>query len=221
MIAQEGQKLTTLLAAASMVLTIALDWVYALGGWSLVAILVFLYRDSRHRVPPVPLAIVSPASGLVVQINEVADPWLEREAKRVRIKLSAFGPFALFSPTEGKIMRQWLGHCTGANAVMQDAVCQTAWIQTDEGDDVIMVVHPRMSPGVSRCQIQTGERLGQGKRCGFMFAGGFVDLLLPKGTRIEVALGQEVEAGADIIGKLIHHGEINRNLGLLPSARVV
>jgi len=167
---------------------------------------LFLLRDPQRTIPSLPLAILSPVEGRVIQIDEVDDPWLSqqginRQAKRIRIKMSSLDVYSLRSPVEGKVMEQWSEKCAAENGQRKFAF----WIRTDEGDDVVTVF--RLSPYAAICfriYIQSGERLGHGQRCGFLYFGGTVDIFIPEYSKLEVEPGQSITSGEDILAHLVH-----------------
>ena len=78
------------------------------------------------------------------------------------------------------------------------------WIQTDEGDDVVVVQVAGLVARRILCYVQPGERIGQGERFGFIRFGSRVDIYLPVGSKTNVALGDRVKAGRDLIAYLVH-----------------
>jgi phosphatidylserine decarboxylase len=169
---------------------------------SLVFALSYLFRDPQRRVPAVPLGIVSPCEGTVLSTGAAPDPWLERDALRIRLRMSWLDPYSLFSPTEGKVMKHW---CKGADAErswFRWGTRHTVWLQTDEGDDVVLSVAVTHSLGKLRFYFNPGERIGQGQRCGFLFFGGRAELFLPRTTFAECEAGQDVAAANEILAKL-------------------
>lgn len=166
---------------------------------------LFLLRDPQRDIPSLPLALLSPVNGRIVGIDEVDDPWLhlhgiKRLAKRVRIKMSSIDVYSFRSPVEGKVMEQWSQKCQEENGQRKFAF----WIRSDEGDDVVVAF--RLKPYATayfRIYIQSGERLGQGQRCGYLYFGGIVDVFIPINSKIELEPKQSIIAGEDIIGHLI------------------
>ena len=162
---------------------------------------LFLLRDPQRTIPALPLAIVSPIEGKVLQIDETDDPWINRRAIRVRLKMSSFDIYSLRSPVEGKVMEQWSEKCKEENGQRKFAF----WIRTDEGDDVVTVF--RLGPCATVCfriYIQSGERLGQGQRCGFLYFGGTVDVFVAASSKLEVDPDQSITSGEDILAYLVH-----------------
>jgi len=169
-------------------------------------IFLFLLRDPQRTIPSLPLAIVSPIEGQVIEIDETDDPWtskqgLNRQARRIRLKMSSLDVYSLRSPVEGKVMEQWSEKCEAENGQRKFAF----WIRTDEGDDVVTVF--RLRPFAAFCfriYIQSGERLGQGQRCGFLYFGGTIDVFIPASSKMEVELGQSITSGEDILAHIVH-----------------
>ena len=56
----------------------------------------------------------------------------------------------------------------------------------------------------SHVYLNSGERVGQGQRCGYISFGGVVDLFLPMESKILVEVGQYVDSGSTVIAQLIH-----------------
>jgi phosphatidylserine decarboxylase len=77
------------------------------------------------------------------------------------------------------------------------------WVQSDEGDDMVMVMEAGNPLSQPRCYAHSGERVGQGQRCGFLRFGAQVDVLLPASSRVEVKIGDEVMGGSDLIATLV------------------
>jgi len=167
--------------------------------------LVFLLRDPGRSIPAAPLALLSPVHGRVLGTARVHDPWLQREAECVSLAMSPLGVFSIFSPTEGKVMEQW-----AQRSGMFGAHDYTFWIQTDEGDDVVLVIH------VSNlcllrfwCYLHSGERVGQGHRFGYLLFGGRIEVLMPTNVNVQVSSGQHVDAGNSLFANLVHKRQVS------------
>ncbi|RKZ36313.1 MAG: phosphatidylserine decarboxylase [Gammaproteobacteria bacterium] len=173
--------------------------------WLIVLVLAFVYRDLPREIPSAPLAVVSPVDAEVISVREVHDPWLDREAVRIRLRPPILGIGPLRSPVEGKVMDYWTGTPSGhVDNADSDAspLCSTLWIQTDEGDDVVLSV--RSNSRLSRFKVDAapGERVGHGKRNGFVYLANRVDVLLPANAHSEIEPGARVIAGSGILGTL-------------------
>jgi phosphatidylserine decarboxylase len=113
------------------------------------------------------------------------------------IQMSPYGVFTTRSPIEGKVLEP-------PNYPVDNNEPHGVWLQSAEGDDVVMVMSRGPLKNAPRCYIRIGDRIGQGKRCGFVHLGGRVDLYLPENSRLVVAEGDTVQGGTDIIAKLVH-----------------
>lgn len=171
--------------------------------WVPLALALFVFRDFSRVVAPRALAVVSPVDGVVTQVSEDRNPFLNRKGHRVSVRQSLLGEFNVHSPVEGKVQRRWWPGKEGVDAqVPRDRFAM--WVQTDEEDDVVFAVGLKGGLRFLRCAVQSGERMGQGRRCGFLGFGLPVDIYLPENSRVEVEPGQRVRAGSDIIGILMH-----------------
>jgi phosphatidylserine decarboxylase len=111
--------------------------------------------------------------------------------------MNPYGVFTIRSPVEGKVLEP-------PNLPDDGKSPHGVLLQTDEGDEVVMVMSRGRLKSQPRCYIRYGERTGQGKRCGFVHLGGQIDIYLPEATHVVVSAGDWVRSGSDVIAKLIH-----------------
>lgn len=178
------------------------DASHAWPSWILLAVAFFLFRDFGRVLTPRALAVVSPVDGVVREITEQRDPFVGRPARRVTLRQSPWGEFNVHSPMEGKVQERWWPGREGVSERVpgdQFAI----WIRSDEEDDVVLAVQLD-GPRFMRCGVQSGERMGQGRRCGFLGFGLPVHVYVPLECRVDVQPGQRLKAGSDIIGTLVH-----------------
>lgn len=169
--------------------------------WAALAVLpllfvIWLFRDPHRLIPSAPLGVVSPVDGKVLSVTETHDPWLDRSAQKITLQMSPFGVNSLRSITEGKIMNYWRGR--------EHKDERAIHIQTDEHDDVIIVLRPGRWLHRLSCHVVTGDRVGQGQRCGHILFGSRVDVFLPTSTRISLQAGQPIQGGSELLGEFIH-----------------
>jgi phosphatidylserine decarboxylase len=197
MIAREG--LVPLLAAilAAVMVMHFMGPLPSLALWVLVLLVLVLFRDPERNIPSRPLAVVSPADGKVISISTGHDPYLLRQSIRVTVQMHPYSVFTTRSPIEAKVLEP-------PNYPDDVSKPHGVWLQTDEGDDIVMVMSRGRLKTEPRCYIRFGERIGQGKRCGFVYMGGRVDIYLPENVRVVVAEGDEVHGGTDPLAILVH-----------------
>lgn len=198
-IAPEGRLITYLLVAA----VVLLHLIFGINVWPLWGVVLafaWLYREPRRGIPSAPLGLVSPVDAKVVRLETGFDPYLKREALCLSLQMHWYGVYALRSMTEGKIMQHWLHHPDDKE---QGHLQHAIWTQTDEGDDVVIALHAGGHFRRMHCYTNAGERIGQGKRCGFIPFGTIVDIYLPTKARSAVSVGDSVSGGSDIIAEFV------------------
>jgi phosphatidylserine decarboxylase len=200
MVAPEGRLIVGLLNLGMLVLHLVVG-IVVWPLWGLVIALAYLYREPKRTIPSAPLGIISPVDGVITDVENKYDTFMKREALIVSIQMNWSGAYVLRSVTEGKIMQHWLHEDdNGTFGHLQHAI----WIQTDEHDDVVIAIHAGGRFRRMHCYAAVGERVGQGKRCGFIPFGTRIDVILPLKARANVKVGDKVLAGSDLIGEFVH-----------------
>ena len=187
--------------AAGLYLWAVHGWLFSLPLWLLAAAIGFLFRDPERPIPAKPLGLVSPVDGRVLAVREARDPYLQRQARCLIFGGAGSGSYTVRSPMEGKLLKQW--HAVpGEEKAMRRLLA--SWIQSDEGDDIVLVVRPRLAWLRVRSYIGPGERVGQGMRFCYVPFGARIELWVPADTRVEVQPRQRVLSGSDVAGVLNH-----------------
>lgn len=199
LIAREGWLAVALVVAAALLVGNLAGWLWSLPFWLAVILLLFLFRDPDREIPPTPLGVVSPADGHVSRVETRRDPFLKRDSILVSVDMSHLGVYTTRSPVEGKIM-----DTVTADEVEEGGVPHGVWLQTDEGDDLVVVMYPGPLHNAPHCYVQCGQRVGQGQRCGFVHLGSRVDVYLPANSKVKVSVGDRVVGGTDLIALLVH-----------------
>lgn len=198
MIAREGWPALALAGLVALGLYFYTGALGSLPGVLAFAVTVYLLRDPDRSVFPDPLALVSPVQGRVADIVSAPDPWLDRQAWRIDVCNSPSDVFSFRSPTEGKVMEQWM-------RVRDGGYRYAIWVQTDEGDDVVLEIHvPRRSRWRLWHYPRTGERVGHGHRIGFYLFGGGYTVYAPVNSCPRVEIGKRVASGSDVLASLVH-----------------
>lgn len=213
MVSRQGQ----VPLAASLLLTVAgglLLGVWAVaGGLAVAGLLVWAFREDAVSTPALPLAAVSPATGALRSIGPRPDPWLAgRESVRVVVQTRLPGFAVLRAPLEGQVKDFWVrgglrstsGASDGAGEAPEDGspTCYTLWIQTDEGDDVVVAVHGRRVISRFRSFIAPGERVGHGHALGFIYFARAVSIYLPREAASSLGPGAHLTAGTTVVATL-------------------
>ena len=211
MIAREGLVPVGIAALSAAAVAAYADPAWSIPLWALTAYVLFVFRESAPDIPNAPLAVLSPGDGEVVEVAENRDPWLDRNALRVRVALEGPGIGVLRSPVEGKVMDYWTSaHRFDAPGTPRPTRgssrgsprCYSAWVQTDEGDDVVFAVSSLHRISRFKLYSAPGERIGFGQRMGFIYFGSVVDVYVPAGSRRKVASGNAAHAGSSVLAEL-------------------
>lgn len=205
MILREGRLLLAVLGAGAVAAHVAAGWAGSLPVLALAALVAYLYRDPDRDVPSVPLGVVSPADGTVESIERRPDPFLDRDALCIRLRMGLLDGYSTRSPVEGRIVQRWYSAGDAAEVRARRGRLRYAlWIQTDEQDDVVLSMLRESSWRAPLCYVHAGERVGQGQRCGMIRFGSAVELYLPFDARSAVQAGDHLRAGADLVATLTH-----------------
>jgi len=166
----------------------------------LLVYFLLVFRDPRRNVPAVPLGIVSPVDGTVVDIGLTDKSALHGEAHKIVIQIDSLGTYTARCPVEGKIM-DFRGDQLRAQA---PAEASGLWLRTDENDDVVLQFRGHRFGLAPRAFLGYGERVGQGQRCAYLRLTRLAEVQLPINGRVHVTIGQRVAAGSDVLAKLPH-----------------
>ena len=186
-VAQEGLPLLALtLVAAMLVIHYCEPWFAVIPG-VLFVLAYMVFRDPLRSVPSVALGVFSPVDGEVIEVGRTDIGETGAPALRIVISVDSLGTYTARAPVEGSIKD------LGKNAL---------WLQTDEGDDVVLKFSGFRLGLAPRAFARFGERLGQGQRCAYLRLTQTAEVQLPDDGKVLVEPGQTVVAGTDLIGSV-------------------
>ena len=179
-------------------------WLWGLGLLAL-AFFGYFFRDPERPVPAAPEAVVSPADGKVVYIDEVREErYLNGPARRVAIFMNVFDVHVNRAPVAGTISEaQHRDGCFKA-AWRADACTlneQQALVLEADGRRVLVVQIAGLLARRIVSYVQPGQYLDKGERLGLICFGSRVDLYLPLEAEILVKVGDRVQAGSSIVAR--------------------
>ena len=171
----------------------------------LFAVLSFLvlnfFRDPERMVPSDPVAVISPADGVVVQVAE--EEFEGRPVRRLSIFMSPLDVHVNRTPITGKITA--INYKKGSFRVAsQDAASieNEQNVFTVEGEQGVVVV--KQIAGLLARRIvfwkRLGDSLARGERVGMIKFGSRVDVLVAPTVEWRVKVGDRVWAGSSILG---------------------
>ena len=199
-VAQEGILPLLLVAALGIYLLLYHSPWLALVPAVAFVFLYLLFRDPHRFVPPVALGVVSPVDGTVIEVGATDHCVIQGKAYRVRIRVDALGTYTARSPVEGRVMDL----ASRVEGIGAGCPVNALWLETDEGESVVLQFHDYLFGLAPRSFVGLGERLGQGQRCANIRLARVAEVYLPIDGKVSVEAGQEVRAGSDLIGAVPH-----------------
>jgi phosphatidylserine decarboxylase len=172
---------------------------------------LLLFLISFFRIPNRILtinseAIVAPADGKVVVIEEVTDPeYFHNKRLQVSIFMSPANVHVNRNPLSGEVVynQYHKGKYLVAWHPKSSTENERHSVVIRKGNVEILV---KQIAGALAKRIvnylQVGQQVSQTAEMGFIKFGSRVDLLLPLGTKINVALNQSVQGGVTVIATL-------------------
>ena len=186
-VAQEGLPLLAIAFAAVILLFRYYEPWYALVPAVLFVLLYMVFRDPLRSVPSVALGVFSPVDGTVIDVSRTEVGEAGAPALRIVISVDSLGTYTARAPVEGSI---------------KDLGKKALWLQTDEGEDVVLKFSGYRLGLAPRSFAKFGERLGQGQRFAYLRLTRTVEVQFPVDGKVLVEPGQIVVAGTDVIGNV-------------------
>lgn len=169
--------------------------------------LLHFFRDPDRRLSQaMPDAVLAPADGKVVVIEEVDDPLMDGlRSMQVSIFMSPVnvhinrvpidGTLSKFSYHPGKYLVAWHPKSSLENERTE------LRMKTALGDIGLKQIAGAVARRIVCYKQEAGMRLEQGEELGFIKFGSRVDLLLPMGLDIKVSMGDQVKGNRTVIAQ--------------------
>ena len=212
-IAREGWPFILLFAATAILVQVFLGFWWALPLYVLTAFSINFFRDPARPVSTDPEAVVCPADGKVILVEQMQDPYLKREAIKISIFMNVFDVHVNRMPINGQIRERWYHPGRFFNAALDKASLENErnalWVRTPAGRDVTVVQVAGLVARRILCYVQAGDAVSQGDRFGFIRFGSRVDTFLPLDTEVLVSVGDRVRSRQDVIARLPMGDRVN------------
>src|SRR5664279_5939891 len=205
-IAREGWPFLAVAIVVALALSYAGWWVLALLMWIVVVFITQFFRDPPRVVPSAANAVLSPADGKVVVVEQARDPYLDRDALKISVFMNVFNVHSNRSPIEGTVKNKWYHAGSFLNAALDKASLENErnalHISTASGVDVTCVQVAGLIARRILCYVGPGDALARGQRYGFIRFGSRVDIYVPPTARPKVAVGDIAKATSTIIAEI-------------------
>jgi phosphatidylserine decarboxylase len=190
-----------------------LAWVTGVCGFTILSVILaavtcfilYFFRDPERKTPQDPYAVISPADGRVVDVeNSLEENFLNREMKRVGIFLSIMDCHINRFPVTGKVIGT--KYNTGNFYIADSRRASTrnerlaTLIETDDKEQIVVV---QVAGFIARrivSRITVGDFLQKGERFGMIKFGSRIDIYLPLRCEIHINVGDKVRGAETIIG---------------------
>lgn len=187
--------------------------VFSLLGWPYPALLCLLltafctyfFRDPARVLPEAANAIVCPADGKVIIIDEIDDTrFLGQRVRKISIFMNVFDVHVNRIPLAGTVERVLMspGKFYSADkdkAVLHNEYCALTLTTPDQQRYTVVQIAGLIARRIV-CRAEKGDQVLAGERFGMIRFGSRVDLYLPLSTRISCTLGERVRAGETVLG---------------------
>jgi phosphatidylserine decarboxylase len=191
----------------ALVAALYVGWVFAVPFVALGAFFAFFFRDPERLSPDEAHVVLAPADGRVTFAGP-AEPGVAPagEWKQISIFLSPMDVHVNRIPASGTVTRVSYTPGRFLPAYRQEAAAvnerSEVWIDRGNGQTVVA----RQVVGILArrvvCRARVGDHVRAGQRFGIMKFGSRMDVFLPPGATIRVAVGQMVRGGETIVAVL-------------------
>jgi phosphatidylserine decarboxylase len=205
---REGWPFVAIAGAATLVIGWFVDPLFWIG-LILTAWVAYFFRDPARVTPIDDDLVVSPADGKVCQIGMAVPPAEldlgSEPMMRVCIFMNVFNCHVNRAPIGGRVTRvaYRAGSFLNAESDKASEENERNGLVIESGATRIGVV--QIAGLVARrivCFVREGENVGAGERFGLIRFGSRLDVYLPDGASVKVALGQTMVAGETVISDL-------------------
>jgi phosphatidylserine decarboxylase len=202
-LAREGWPFLAIAAVVAALLTWFGYAILAVLAWLVVVFIAQFFRDPPREIPQDPKAVLCPADGRVVKVEQTRDPYLDRDALKISVFMNVFNVHSNRSPVDCTVVNRWYHAGSFLNAAVDKASLENErnalHLRTGAGQDVTCVQIAGLIARRILCYVDAGAALKRGQRYGFIRFGSRVDVYLDPSARPRVAVGDKVAATTTIL----------------------
>lgn len=168
---------------------------------------LYFFRDPSRMVPDTPGAVICPADGKVIRVEEVEDGhFLHQRAQKISIFMNLFNVHVNRIPFAGTV--DGVYHIPGRfyaadkpEAALHNERCAVVVTMPDKQRYAMVQIAGLIARRIV-CRAEKGDQVLAGERFGLIRFGSRVDLYLPLSAQIRVNVGQHVRGGESILAQL-------------------
>jgi len=172
----------------------------------LLVFILYFFRNPKRKVPSGENCILSPADGVIMEIDEVVeDRFIQGPAIRISIFLSIFNVHLNRSPLQGEVRYRYYrpGKFIPAFKSHASEINEKNFIGIESGGFKVMVC--QITGFIARrikCWANEGKLLDGGELIGIIKFGSGTEIFIPPGSSLYVKKGDKVKAGETTLGVL-------------------
>ena len=204
-LAREGWPFILLSIAAAIVFSALGWWIVALLLWLVALFIIQFFRDPARQIPTQGNAVLCPADGRVLRVEQSRDPFLDRDALKISVFMNVFNVHSNRSPVDGTVVAAWYHAGSFLNAALDKASIENErsalHLRTRGGRDVTCVQVAGLIARRILCYAKPGDALARGQRYGFIRFGSRVDVYMSPDARPRVGVGDAVFATETILAE--------------------
>jgi len=184
----------------------AVAWLLFIATTFLFLFLISFFRVPSRKMTMEENAVIAPADGKVVVIEETVDPeYFKDKRLQISIFMSPANVHVNRAPVSGDVI--YSKHHNGKFLVAWDPKSST-----DNERHSVVIRHGKTEILVKQIAgalakrivnyLRDGQKINQTAEMGFIKFGSRVDVLLPPGTPVNVKIGQNVQGGITVLAHL-------------------
>ena len=205
-IAREGWPYLGLACLAALLVQVEAGFAWAWPFWLIALFVLQFFRDPPREVPQTEGAVLSPADGRVVSVENAHDPYADRPALKISVFMNVFNVHSNRVPVDGTIERITYFPGKFLNADLDKASEQNERnvlvVRTGDNQLVSCVQVAGLIARRILCYVKEGDSIRRGQRFGFIRFGSRVDVYLPPDARPRVGIGDKVAATSTVLAEL-------------------
>lgn len=182
------------------------SWAVALPLWLVALFVIQFFRDPQRAAPEGEDNVLSPADGRIVAVEQVRDPYADREALKISVFMNVFNVHSNRAPVNGHVNSVTYFPGRFFNAALDKASLENERsamvLKTPQGHVVTAVQIAGLVAKRILSYAKQGETLYAGQRYGFIRFGSRVDVYLPTDAKPRVTIGDKVQATSTVLAVL-------------------
>jgi phosphatidylserine decarboxylase len=184
-----------------------LKWFVYILSFALFVIILQFFRSPKLEITTNETQVLCPADGKVVVIEETEEPeFLKDKRIQVSVFMSPINVHVNRNPISGVV--KYFKYHPGKYLVAWHPKSSTENERTTvvtENSAGVAILFRQIAGAMARrivWYVKEGDKVEQGQQFGFIKFGSRVDIFLPLGTKVDVAIGEVVKGGRTVLATL-------------------